>query len=71
MVKKKAPPDPVASLLQVWFLSLSLSLSPADAIYPEGTPGSCWGWTPGSSYETCPIEWNLRILVSWSTEQVL
>ena len=27
MVKNKAPPDPVASLLQVWFLSLSLSLS--------------------------------------------
>ena len=25
---------------------VSLSLSYADAIHPEGSPGSCWGWTP-------------------------
>ena len=23
-----------------------LSLSLTDAVHPEGTPGSCWGWTP-------------------------
>ena len=28
----------------VWSLTLSLSL--ADAVHPEGTPGSCQGWTP-------------------------
>ena len=23
-------------------------LSLADAVHPEGSPGSCWGWTPAS-----------------------
>ena len=44
MVKNKAPPDPAA------VLSLS-SLSLTDAVHPEGTPGSCWGWTPAYIYE--------------------
>ena len=23
-----------------------MCLSIADAVHPEGSPGSCWGWTP-------------------------
>ena len=41
MVKKnKDLPDSAAHPQSV----LSLSLSLADAVHPEGTPGSCWGW---------------------------
>ena len=32
---------------QPWALSHCLSL--ADAIHPEGSPGSCWGWTPAKN----------------------
>ena len=28
------------------FLSHSFIHSFTDAVHPEGTPGSCWGWTP-------------------------
>ena len=54
MVKNKALPDSAAHPQSG--LSLSLSLSLADAVHPEGTPGSCWGWTPAPTqlldYET-------------------
>ena len=50
MVKNKDWPDSAAPPL--WSLSLCLclflSLSLADAVHPEGTPGSCRGWTPAS-----------------------
>ena len=48
MVKNKAPPDPAAHLSLV---SLLLSLSLTNAVHPEGTHGSCWGWTPAYIYE--------------------
>ena len=42
MVKNKMLPDfAVHPSLVSFFLSLALT----DAIHPEGTPGSCWGWT--------------------------
>ena len=50
MVKNKANARLCCTLWSGVFLSLlfsfSLSLSIADAIHPEGSPGSCWGWTP-------------------------
>ena len=48
MVKNKTPPD-AAAVLSLSSLSLSLSLT--DAVHPESTPGSCWGWTPAYIYE--------------------
>ena len=43
MVKNKATARLCRTFL-VWSLSLSLSFT--DAIHPEGSPGSCWGWSP-------------------------
>ena len=37
----------------------SLSLSLADAVSSEGTPGSCWGWTPAVGHWSCSY-WESR-----------
>ena len=42
-LENKMLPDPAAHSPD-WSLSLSLSLT--DAVHPEGSPGSFWGWTP-------------------------
>ena len=47
----------------VWSLSLSLSLSLSvslsltNTFHPEGSPGSCWGWTPTTEVESCPLSY--------------
>ena len=38
-------------LSATFFISLSLSKSFADAIFPSGSPGSCRGWTPAFSHQ--------------------
>ena len=53
MVKNKTLPDfAVHPSLVSFFLSLALT----DAIHPEGTPGSCWGWTPALSHFDFSLE---------------
>ena len=44
MVKNKAEARPCCTHPSL--VSLSLSFSLTNAVHPEGTPGSCWGWTP-------------------------
>ena len=43
--------------------SLSLSLSLANAVHPEGTPGSCRGWTPAVDhlYVFLGVGWGMTI----------
>ena len=51
MVKNKDWPDsaaPPSGHSPSLSLSVFLSLSLTDAVHPEGTPGSCRGWTPAS-----------------------
>ena len=53
MVKNKTLSDSARLCCTPHLVTLSLCLSLADAIHPEGTPGSCRGWTPAILYPDC------------------
>ena len=58
MVKNKTLPD---SASHPGLVSLSLSL--ADAVHPEGSPGSCWGQTLAATHSSI-LSWS----IPWTEE---